>query len=152
MFELSNQKLFPNPNRLWVQGFEIGSGFSGAAMLGSEHNDEFYMQGGAVRTRTNRSGGVQGGISNGEAAAEVLHVLRMSLHGHAVVAGQSPARPSASGFSTALASCKWHTCSVSALVCLRYRTAVVDCSFTATCHAPSAMPCVAFGRQRISTR
>lgn len=48
-----------------VQGFEIGSGFSGAAMLGSEHNDEFYMQEGRVRTRTNRSGGVQGGISNG---------------------------------------------------------------------------------------
>ena len=35
-------------------------------MLGSEHNDEFYMDGGRVRTRTNRSGGVQGGISNGE--------------------------------------------------------------------------------------
>ena len=52
-----------------VQGFEIGSGFSGAAMLGSEHNDEFYMEGGAVRTRTNRSGGVQGGISNGELAS-----------------------------------------------------------------------------------
>jgi len=34
-------------------------------MLGSEHNDEFYMEGGHVRTRTNRSGGVQGGISNG---------------------------------------------------------------------------------------
>jgi chorismate synthase len=37
-------------------------------MLGSEHNDEFYMEGGAVRTRTNRSGGVQGGISNGAPA------------------------------------------------------------------------------------
>lgn len=49
-----------------TKGFEIGSGFSGAAMLGSEHNDEFYMQEGRVRTRTNRSGGVQGGISNGE--------------------------------------------------------------------------------------
>ena len=54
-----------------AQGFEIGSGFSGAAMLGSEHNDEFYMEGGAVRTRTNRSGGVQGGISNGEAELRV---------------------------------------------------------------------------------
>ena len=50
-----------------MQGFEIGSGFSGAAMLGSEHNDEFYMEDGRVRTRTNRSGGVQGGISNGAA-------------------------------------------------------------------------------------
>lgn len=75
-----------------TKGFEIGSGFSGTTMTGLEHNDEFYMEhessrsGGResssggddaagsrqplptarVRTRTNRSGGVQGGISNGE--------------------------------------------------------------------------------------
>ena len=49
-----------------TKGFEIGSGFSGAEMTGSEHNDEFYMDDDRVRTRTNRSGGVQGGISNGE--------------------------------------------------------------------------------------
>ncbi len=49
-----------------TKGFEIGSGFAGAALRGSEHNDEFYMQHGRVRTRSNRSGGVQGGISNGE--------------------------------------------------------------------------------------
>lgn len=49
-----------------TKGFEIGSGFSGSRMLGSEHNDEFYIEEGKVRTRTNRSGGVQGGISNGE--------------------------------------------------------------------------------------
>eukprot|EP00877_Chromochloris_zofingiensis_P000260 jgi/Chrzof1/10234/Cz04g33170.t1 len=49
-----------------TKGFEIGSGFSGSRMQGSQHNDEFYMEDGAVRTRTNRSGGVQGGISNGE--------------------------------------------------------------------------------------
>jgi chorismate synthase len=50
-----------------TKGFEIGSGFAGSEQLGSEHNDEFYIDGsGAVRTRTNRSGGVQGGISNGE--------------------------------------------------------------------------------------
>ena len=49
-----------------TKGFEIGSGFAGAAMTGSEHNDPFYMEGGRVRTRTNHSGGVQGGISNGE--------------------------------------------------------------------------------------
>jgi chorismate synthase len=48
------------------KGFEIGSGFSGVRMRGSEHNDEFYMDGKNVRTRTNRSGGIQGGISNGE--------------------------------------------------------------------------------------
>ncbi len=63
-----------------TQGFEIGSGFSGAAMLGSEHNDEFYMEGGHVRTRTNRSGGVQGGISNG-AAVLMLEAHRGILSG-----------------------------------------------------------------------
>lgn len=50
-----------------TKGFEIGSGFSGTLCTGSEHNDEFYMdEMGNVRTRTNRSGGIQGGISNGE--------------------------------------------------------------------------------------
>eukprot|EP00882_Tetradesmus_deserticola_P001647 GHRQ01001774.1.p1 GENE.GHRQ01001774.1~~GHRQ01001774.1.p1 ORF type:complete len:410 (+),score=148.32 GHRQ01001774.1:122-1351(+) len=49
-----------------TKGFEIGSGFSGSRMTGSAHNDPFYMDNGAVRTRTNRSGGIQGGISNGE--------------------------------------------------------------------------------------
>lgn len=49
-----------------TKGFEIGSGFAGTLMTGAEHNDEFYMEGDKVRTRTNRSGGVQGGISNGE--------------------------------------------------------------------------------------
>lgn len=48
------------------KGFEIGSGFAGTLLTGLEHNDEFYMEGERVRTRTNRSGGVQGGISNGE--------------------------------------------------------------------------------------
>lgn len=46
-----------------VKGFEIGSGFSAVEMKGSEHNDEF-LAGGA--TRTNNSGGIQGGISNGQ--------------------------------------------------------------------------------------
>lgn len=49
-----------------TKGFEIGSGFAATEMKGSEHNDAFVMKGGRVRTRTNRSGGVQGGISNGE--------------------------------------------------------------------------------------
>jgi len=48
------------------KGFEIGSGFAGTLLTGSQHNDPFYNGGGRVRTRTNRSGGVQGGISNGE--------------------------------------------------------------------------------------
>jgi chorismate synthase len=50
-----------------TKGFEIGSGFSGTKMRGSEHNDAFRMCAGEVRTTTNRSGGIQGGISNGEA-------------------------------------------------------------------------------------
>ena len=49
-----------------TKGFEIGSGFGGIALTGREHNDAFYMEGDRVRTRTNRSGGIQGGISNGE--------------------------------------------------------------------------------------
>lgn len=49
-----------------VKGVEIGSGFAGTALLGSEHNDPFEMREGRVRTRKNHSGGVQGGISNGE--------------------------------------------------------------------------------------
>src|SRR5256714_7336661 len=48
------------------KGFEIGSGFAGTRMRGSEHNDAFEMKEGTVRTATNHSGGVQGGISNGE--------------------------------------------------------------------------------------
>lgn len=49
------------------KGFEIGSGFDGTLLTGSEHNDEFYCdETGNIRTRTNRSGGTQGGISNGE--------------------------------------------------------------------------------------
>jgi chorismate synthase len=49
-----------------VKGFEYGSGFEGVKMRGSEHNDAFYQDGDRVRTRTNHSGGIQGGISNGE--------------------------------------------------------------------------------------
>ena len=49
-----------------TKGFEIGSGFSATRMRGSEHNDAFEMRDGRVRTATNFSGGIQGGISNGE--------------------------------------------------------------------------------------
>ena len=50
-----------------VKGFEYGSGFAGVEQLGSEHNDAFYTdKAGRVRTKTNQSGGIQGGISNGE--------------------------------------------------------------------------------------
>jgi chorismate synthase len=50
-----------------TKGFEIGSGFAGTRLTGSEHNDEFYRdEQGEIRTKTNNSGGTQGGISNGE--------------------------------------------------------------------------------------
>ncbi len=48
-----------------TKGFEIGSGFEGSYMKGSEHNDVFFMDGDKVATRTNRSGGIQGGVTNG---------------------------------------------------------------------------------------
>lgn len=49
-----------------VKGFEIGSGFSAVRMAGSEHNDLFIVKDGKVHTKSNYSGGIQGGISNGE--------------------------------------------------------------------------------------
>ena len=49
-----------------VKGFDYGSGFNGSQMTGSEHNDEFTVENGNVSTKTNNSGGIQGGISNGE--------------------------------------------------------------------------------------
>jgi chorismate synthase len=49
-----------------TKGFEIGSGFAGTLLTGREHNDPFRMVDGRVRTTSNRSGGIQGGISNGE--------------------------------------------------------------------------------------
>jgi chorismate synthase len=49
-----------------TKGFEIGSGFAATRMQGSQHNDPFELRGGTIRAATNNSGGVQGGISNGE--------------------------------------------------------------------------------------
>jgi chorismate synthase len=49
-----------------TKGFEIGSGFAGTAMRGSEHNDPFIMKANRLGTASNNSGGIQGGISNGE--------------------------------------------------------------------------------------
>jgi chorismate synthase len=49
-----------------TKGFEIGSGFAGTRLTGSAHNDPFVKKRGRIGTRTNRSGGVQGGITNGE--------------------------------------------------------------------------------------
>jgi len=57
-----------------AKGFESGDGFEGTLLSGKDHNDEFYIDPvtGATRTKTNRSGGIQGGISNGESI--VIHV------------------------------------------------------------------------------
>jgi len=49
-----------------VKGVEVGAGFDAARMMGSEMNDEYYMNEGNVRTRTNHAGGILGGISTGE--------------------------------------------------------------------------------------
>lgn len=49
-----------------TKGFEIGSGFNGTRQRGSQHNDPFTFENGRLRTKTNNSGGTQGGISNGE--------------------------------------------------------------------------------------
>ena len=49
-----------------TKGFEIGSGFAGSLLRGSQHNDSFILRQGKIHTSTNRSGGVQGGITNGE--------------------------------------------------------------------------------------
>ncbi len=50
-----------------TKGFEVGSGFSGTRLYGSEHNDAFVNKEGRIRTKSNNSGGIQGGITNGEA-------------------------------------------------------------------------------------
>jgi chorismate synthase len=75
-----------------TKGFEIGSGFAGARLKGSEHNDAFELRQGGVHTSTNRSGGVQGGISNGEEiyfrvafkpTATILQSQKtVDIHGH----------------------------------------------------------------------
>ena len=86
------------------KGFEIGSGFAGTELTGLEHNDAFYMEGDRVRTRTNRSGGVQGGITNGEAVyfrvafKPTATVMReqetVSAQGDdTTIAGRGPTRP-----------------------------------------------------------
>lgn len=49
-----------------VKGFEIGSGFEGTKLKGSEHNDPLYLKEGRISTKTNNAGGIVGGISNGE--------------------------------------------------------------------------------------
>ena len=49
-----------------VKGFEIGDGIAGSKSTGEENNDEFYVENGAIKTKTNHAGGILGGISNGQ--------------------------------------------------------------------------------------
>ncbi|MFM8293886.1 MAG: chorismate synthase, partial [Microcystaceae cyanobacterium] len=81
------------------KGFEIGSGFAGTLLTGSEHNDEFYVdEQGNWRTRTNRSGGIQGGISNGENI-----VIRVAFKPTATI-GKEQSTVSKTGEATTLAA------------------------------------------------
>ena len=68
-----------------TKGFEIGSGFGGTLLTGKEHNDHFYMDEDRVRTQTNRSGGIQGGISNGEPI-----VFRVAFKPTATIMSEQP--------------------------------------------------------------
>jgi chorismate synthase len=82
-----------------TKGFEIGSGFAGTLMSGSEHNDEFYTDAqGQIRTTTNRSGGIQGGISNGEQI-----ILRAAFKPTATI-GQEQRTVTKTGEATLLAA------------------------------------------------
>ena len=82
-----------------TKGFEIGSGFAGTLLTGSEHNDEFYLDDkGETRTATNRSGGIQGGISNGENI-----ILRAAFKPTATI-GKEQKTVSSTGEETTLAA------------------------------------------------
>jgi len=82
-----------------TKGFEIGSGFAGTLMKGSEHNDEFYTDSqGQIRTTTNRSGGIQGGISNGE------HILLRAAFKPTATIGKEQPTVTSTGESTVLAA------------------------------------------------
>ena len=81
------------------KGFEIGSGFGGTLLTGKEHNDEFYRdEKGEIRTTTNRSGGIQGGIANGENI-----ILRVAFKPTATI-GKEQRTVTRSGVETILAA------------------------------------------------
>jgi chorismate synthase len=81
-----------------TKGFEIGSGFAATRMKGSEHNDPFEMREGKVRTTSNHSGGVQGGITNGEDV-----VFRVAFKPTATISREQKS-VTASGESTTIAA------------------------------------------------
>ncbi len=79
-----------------AKGFESGDGFEGTLLTGKDHNDEFYIDPitGATRTKTNRSGGIQGGISNGENIVIKVAFKPTSTIGQAQVSSFSASFPS----------------------------------------------------------
>ncbi len=82
-----------------TKGFEIGSGFAGTVLTGKEHNDAFCLDDqGTMRTATNRSGGIQGGISNGESI-----ILRAAFKPTATI-GQAQQTVTTTGEATVLAA------------------------------------------------
>jgi chorismate synthase len=82
-----------------TKGFEIGSGFAGTILTGSEHNDEFYLDDkGETRTKTNRSGGIQGGITNGE------HIILRAAFKPTATIGKEQNTVSTTGEETTLAA------------------------------------------------
>lgn len=81
------------------KGFEIGSGFAGTLLTGSQHNDEFYIdENDNIRTRTNYSGGIQGGISNGE------NILLRTAFKPTATIGQEQRTVTSTGEETVLAA------------------------------------------------
>ncbi|NEO26539.1 MAG: chorismate synthase [Kamptonema sp. SIO4C4] len=82
-----------------TKGFEFGSGFAGTTLTGKEHNDEFYTnEQGKIRTTTNHSGGIQGGISNGEPI-----IMRAAFKPTATI-GQEQKTVTSTGQETTLAA------------------------------------------------
>ena len=83
-----------------AKGFEYGEGFHAATMRGSEHNDPFYSHDGKIRTATNHSGGVQGGVTNGEDIffrVAFKPVPTIAMEQQTVTTGGDPARIKATG-------------------------------------------------------
>ena len=76
-----------------VKGFEIGSGFAGTLMRGSQHNDAFVQKTGRLGTKTNYSGGVQGGISNGEPVVFRIAIKPVATIGQAQTTVALDGRP-----------------------------------------------------------
>ncbi len=119
-----------------TKGFEIGSGFIGSLLLGSEHNDRFVIRDGEVRTTTNFSGGVQGGISNGEAI-----VFRTAFKPTATIA-KKQATVTVTGEETELAARGRHDPCVlpRAVPVVEAMTALVLCDHLLRQRATDALP------------